>query len=255
MAIASAFGFSGWDPIGSFGESALNSAFSTYLGNKSASKSLKNAQKLARYQYDLSHQYAVNAPSWNVEGLRNAGLNPILATGNPSAVNMPSMQPVSPDYQFHPSNSSGGFDNTAFQIQKLATKQARANIDLTKSQAQAVKQNAESSKENAESSKWVVYDAKHIGASHFMVRFLGKIGEGGYSGEVKMINTIRLNKVTGEVYDAMSGKRVEVLEEVNGNSAKSSSSPVNYNQYNYNYNNYRDYEAIKNYDWNNRSIK
>lgn len=247
MAIASAFGFSGWDPIGSFGESLLNSAFSTYLGNKSASKSVSNAKKLAQFQYDLSHQYALNAPTWNVAGLRNAGLNPILATGNPSAVNMPSMQPVSPDYQFHPSNSSGGFDNSAFQAAKLAFRQARANVDLTNSQADATRQ-------NAVTNQWQIFDAKSIGAAGFNVQLLGK-GVGA-NGDYKTIHTLRVNKVTGEAYDALSGQRVRVLGELPVNSAKQvDDSAKTYNQYNYNYNNYRDYDAIKHYDWTTRSLK
>lgn len=254
MAIASAFGISGWDPIGSLGESMLNSAFTSYLGNKSAAKSLKNAKKLAQYQYDLSHQYALNAPSWNVEGLRNAGLNPILATGNPSAVNMPSMQPVSPDYQFSPSNSHGGFDNSAFQVQKLAFRQARANVDLTNSQAEATRENAASNRQNSVTNQWQIFDAKSIGAAGFNVQMFGKFGA---SGESKTIHTLRVNKVTGEAYDALTGQRVRVIGEVPVNSGKTvgENPPHTFNQYNYNYNNYRDYDAIKNYDWNNRSMK
>lgn len=242
MATASAWGFSGWDPIGSTGENWLNSAFATHFGNKASSKALKNAQKLALFQYDLSQKYALNSPSWNVEGLRNAGLNPILATGNPSAVNMPSMQPVSPDYQFSPSMSSGGFDNSAFQIQKLATKQARANVDLTQSQAEATRQ-------NAITNQWQMFDAKSIGAAGFNVQFLGK-GVGA-NGDFKTIHTLRVNKVTGESYDALTGLKVRVLGELPANSAKQvSDEPAKtYNQYNYNYNNYRDYDAIKHYDW------
>lgn len=232
MAIASAWGFSGWDPLGSFGESALNSAFSTYLGNKSSSKALRNAQKLAQYQYNLSHDYALNAPSWNVEGLRNAGLNPILATGNPSAVNMPGMQPVSPDFQFNPSNSSGGFDNSAFQIQKLATRQARANVDLTKSQAAATRQ-------NALTNQWQMFDAKSIGAAGFNVQFLGK--GFGSTGDYKVIHTLRVNKVTGEAYDALSGHKVRVIGELPGNSAKQASDNATNNYFQYN--NY--YDSLK----------
>lgn len=249
MATASAFGISGWDPFGSTGENFLNSAFSTYLGNKSASKSVSNAKKLAQIQYDFSRQYSLNSPSWNVEGLRNAGLNPILATGNPSAVNMPSMQPVAPGYQFSPSNSPGGFDNSAFQAQKLAFRQARANVDLTESQSDATRQ-------NALTNQWQMFDAKSVGAAGFNVQILGK-GSFGANGDYKVIHTLRINKVTGEAYDALSGQRVRVIDEVPVNSGKqvSADSAKTYNQYNYNYNNYRDYDAIKNYDWNTRSFK
>lgn len=236
MAIASAFGFSGWDPIGSFGESLLNSAFSSYLGNKSASKSVSNAKKLAQFQYDLSHQYALNAPSWNVEGLRNAGLNPILATGNPSAVNMPSMQPVAPDYQFSPSNSAGGFDNSAFQAAKLAFRQARANVDLTESQSEATRQ-------NARTNQWQIFDAKSIGAAGFNVQFLGgKKGFGlGADGQYKIIHTLRVNKVTGEAYDALSGEKVRVIGELPANSGKTAGENATRNYYQYN--NY--YDTLK----------
>lgn len=232
MAIASAFGFSGWDPLGSFGEGLLNSGFSTYLGNKSSKKALQNAIALAQYQYNMSKQYALNSPSWNVEGLRNAGLNPILATGNPSAVNMPAMQPVSPDYEFHPSTSSGGFDNSAFQIQKVAMRQARANVDLTKSQADATRQ-------NAVTNQWQMFDAKSIGAAGFNVQFLGK-GFGG-NGDYKVIHTLRVNKVTGEAYDALSGQRVRVIGELPANSARQASEAATHNYFQYN--NY--YDTLK----------
>ncbi len=60
----------GLSALGSIGSSGLSSALGQY-----------NAQKSAKYQYDLYLKGLRQAPSAQVEGLRKANLNPLLATG------------------------------------------------------------------------------------------------------------------------------------------------------------------------------
>lgn len=59
-----------------------------WLDYSSSQSKLKYSLKK---QYKYAQKYALNSPSWNVQGLRNAGLNPILALngGNIGDVNMP----------------------------------------------------------------------------------------------------------------------------------------------------------------------
>ena len=58
----------------------------------------------------------------------------------------------------------------------------------------------------AENGSWVIYDAKSLGQAGFEV--LGW----GASGKVHQIQTLRINKVTGETYDALTGRRVRVIQ-------------------------------------------
>lgn len=82
--------------------SALGSAAQSMAGNSSIGGDLtggwldySSSQSKLKYtlksQYKYAQKYALNSPSWNVEGLRRAGLNPILAVngGNISDVNAP----------------------------------------------------------------------------------------------------------------------------------------------------------------------
>ena len=75
--------------FGSVFKGALGSGIGSLFGIGQAAAS-------AKMQYRYAKKMAQNAPSWNVAGLRKAGLNPILAAnpagGSPSA----GMPPVSP---------------------------------------------------------------------------------------------------------------------------------------------------------------
>lgn len=53
----------------------------------------------ADLQYVFAERYAKNSPSWNVEGLRRAGLNPVLAVSNGVNLgsNVPNLSVSSPD--------------------------------------------------------------------------------------------------------------------------------------------------------------
>lgn len=59
----------------------------------------KNMRDQAGLQYDYAARYAKNSPTWNIEGLRYAGLNPMLAVSNGVnfGANIPSLSNHSPD--------------------------------------------------------------------------------------------------------------------------------------------------------------
>lgn len=66
--------FTGAAALSSIGDIA--SVFLSQYFNK------KNMRDQAQLQYDYAQRYALNSPTWNVQGLRDAGLNPILSVSN-----------------------------------------------------------------------------------------------------------------------------------------------------------------------------
>lgn len=194
MAIASAFGFSGWDPIGSFGESSL---------------AMHNSRRMMRYAYKMSSKYALNSPSWNVQGLRNAGLNPILAASRGSFGD--ALQPNTPNGDL---SHSGASVDSSLLTRKNENRLLEAQASTARKQGDAAMVQAEAAKSNAETNQWTLYDARAEGSAGFRVSVVGA------DAGVKVIQSIRVNKVTGETYDALTGKRVRVIEEIPSNSAR-----------------------------------
>lgn len=123
MANVSAFGFSGYDPIMSFVEGSVNG----YFDRKSEERAFRNQLKLMREQYQYAQRYAENSPSWNVKGLRAAGLNPILAAagGSFGGGSVPSV----PSTSSHRTSSGHGdahYDPLTLENFKLLKKQNEA---------------------------------------------------------------------------------------------------------------------------------
>lgn len=234
--------------LGNFGSSlSLHDAtlgWSDYSARQSATKdALRKSMNASR---EMSRWEAENMPTFTVTGLRNAGLNPILAAGDVSS-------PMQLSAQHPPSQGNSqpfqGLVKKESQIADATLDQINASTAKINAEKQAVIDNAETNRINSNTNQWQLFDAKAIGAGGFNVQFLGK-GTGA-SSESRVIHTLRVNKVTGEAYDALTGQKVRVIGEVSDGSAKQSAGnvPSTYNQYNYNYNNYRDYDAIKHYDW------
>lgn len=215
--------------------------WSDYSARQSATKD--SLRKSMAASQAMSRWEAENMPSYTVTGLRNAGLNPILAAGSVAS-------PMQLSAQHPPSQGNStplsGLTKKESQIASATLDQINASTAKINAEKKAVLENAQVNRVNSETNQWQLYDAKSIGAGGFNVQFLGR-GFGG-SGESRVIHTLRVNKVTGEAYDALTGQKVRVIGEVSDGSAKQSA-PSTYNQYNYNYNNYRDYEAIKHHDW------
>lgn len=65
---------------------AIGAAGNILGGMASNANSVYKQKQVAKYQASLNYKYAqksaLNSPSWNKEGLINAGLNPMLALGN-----------------------------------------------------------------------------------------------------------------------------------------------------------------------------
>lgn len=100
----------------------LTTAFSNYLGGKNEKKSL-------RRQYEYAQKYALNSPSWNVQGLRKAGLNPILAATD-GAFSSPTVPSVGRN---NPSGSDGSSVDLIGSV--MQSKAIQSTIDTNKSQS------------------------------------------------------------------------------------------------------------------------
>lgn len=120
MSMASAFGFSGWDPVGSYGEGSLNS----YFWNRNAKES--SARQLASSK-DFSTWSATQLPSLQVQGLKAAGLNPILAA--PNSIGGGAQTLSAPSGYDGGADSRNGFSASDFQKSVLAKRSAKLDVD------------------------------------------------------------------------------------------------------------------------------
>lgn len=137
MATGSAFGFSAYDPVGSYFEGSINS----YFDKKAESRAYERQLALMEAQYDYAQRYAENTPSWQVKGLRDAGLNPILAVSN--GVTMGGSAPIVPSASSHrsPNTSKASFSGTGLlPFDRRITKQ---NADSHSLMAQAADKQGE----------------------------------------------------------------------------------------------------------------
>lgn len=146
MATGSAFGITAYDPIMSSVEGWVNS----YFDKKAEKRAYKNQLKLMAAQYEYAQRYAENTPSWNVTGLRNAGLNPILAAngGSFGGGSVPSAPSVS-SHRSSSSNASGHYDPLTLESYKglkidneskrdmLQTQKAENEVKRLRSEAEA----------------------------------------------------------------------------------------------------------------------
>lgn len=115
-----------------YGMAHANDIGSMLLGHQLGKK---NMALQAAYNYDYALKMARNGPSATVEGLRKAGLNPILAATDGSFAT-PSFNGTSPS--FPPGGSSGSNPIS----DAMAIRRNDADVDLAKSQAELNDANA-----------------------------------------------------------------------------------------------------------------
>lgn len=117
---------------------AGGAAMSNWLGNRNAKK---NAKREAELNYKYSLLMAQNGPSASVEGLRKAGLNPILAATD-GAFATPSMPSVKMDTSNNGDVSSHLSNAIALMNADANQEQTAANVALQKTQGELNEQNA-----------------------------------------------------------------------------------------------------------------
>lgn len=166
-----------WDKVvGALGNvvgGAISSAASIY-NNRASLKWAQEAFNRQTYLANTAHQR-------EVADLRSAGLNPILSANGNGAGNV---SPIS--YNPEP---SGGLGRGI---------QAAADLYFTA-------KNAETSRIAAETQAWNIVDAKEVGRTGFEVMGYGT------GGKLERVQTVRINKVTGECY-TLDGRRVKLKD-------------------------------------------
>ena len=105
----------------------------------------KNLRDYAKLQYSYAQKYSENGPSWNVKGLRDAGLNPILAVSNGVnlGANVPNFSSSSPSGTVK-SNFGGTVDAA------LSRKIEQQNADTNEQNAESNALNAQAAMIQAE---------------------------------------------------------------------------------------------------------
>ena len=153
---------------------------------------------------NTAHQREVN-------DLRAAGLNPILSTHGQGA-GTPNLD--TPNGSSLADAVDAGI--SAYSVKKSVENQTK-QADASKETAEANKINAKSQMKNADTNQWQIYTAEEMGSLGFKVRVPLELGGDGH---IKTVRTIRINKVTGETYDALTGERINIIDEVPISSAK-----------------------------------
>ncbi|QCS36192.1 minor capsid protein [Capybara microvirus Cap1_SP_159] len=164
---------------------------SAYLQSQSAQKinsaNIKYQEEVNAMNQDLAN----TAHQREVADLRASGLNPILSAngGNSSGVTM--------DAPKMTENESADY------LQALT---ATMNTYAQQLQSEANLKNAEANNRNAETNEWQIVDEKQaidMGIDFYVIDA---------SGHSKTVRTVRVNKVTGEVFPLNSNQRVHVRD-------------------------------------------
>lgn len=114
-----------WSSLGLLG---ANAGLNFLTGSASAADSYHYAKKLMHKQYEYNKKYATEGPSWNVEGYRNAGLNPLLVA-NAGAVDFSSSLPSTPDVNYGVPDLSSAVSYARLQQQKKYQAKQMESVD------------------------------------------------------------------------------------------------------------------------------
>lgn len=187
--------------LGNIGGSAANSAMGWYFSKKAAALNYKYQERLAK-----------NQPSWNVAGLEKAGLNPILATNAPHSGGLNVASPVGGDSKLGASalEGAGAAANIANVLADKKKKDAEAD---------AIKTQAKAAERTSKAAEWQIWDNKALreGGVKAWIDIGGKMHE---------VNTIRINKVTGQAFTIDGQKIARMTYTDIPSSAKQAQSPI-----------------------------
>lgn len=167
---------------------AGSQVFQDYLNNEVSGHYYR---KLTDWNYRRQLMYQLEAarrmPSAQVQGLRDAGLNPILA-----AQDLGASGGSFSGSTFSASGDSSGMDASNASSVLLAPFMAIADLKQKQANVDATKANAEALRTNANTNQWQIYDRKAMSQFGFDKLFGVKFGD---------VNSVRVNRLTGEVRD------------------------------------------------------
>ena len=199
----------------------LGSIISSVVGS-TAKGLLGMADRSLDYYYDkkaFARQLAAEntAHQREVKDLRAAGLNPILSAHGQGA--------GTPNFDTPSGSSLADAVDTGVSIYsaKKSVENQTKQADASKETAEANKINAKSQMKNADTNQWQIYTAEEMGSAGFKARVGLEVGG---EGHIKTVRTIRINKVTGETYDALTGERIRIVDELPISSAKGLAAPT-----------------------------
>lgn len=170
---------------------AGSQVFQDYLNNEVSGHYYR---KLTDWNYRRQLMYQLDAarrmPSAQVQGLRDAGLNPILA-----AQDLGASGGSFSGSTFSTSGDSSGMDASNASSVLLGPLMALADLKQKNANVDATKANADSLRINANTNQWKIIDRKDfvslgLGSKKF------KLG-----GEFENVHSVRLNILTGEIRD------------------------------------------------------
>lgn len=134
--------------LAAFGGSLIKGGVSDMFNKKSEKRALKNYGKQLALDYIYAQKYAENGPSWQVKGLRDAGINPMLpyigsspSTPTPHAGSYsPSKADTSSDVRYDPLTLTAlrGLDlDNQLKSDNLATIKKENEVRRLKAEAEA----------------------------------------------------------------------------------------------------------------------
>ena len=170
------------------------------------------SKKAAKLNYEYQEKLAKNQPSWNVAGLERAGLNPMLATHGTSSGGLNVSAPVGGDSKLGASMLEGA--GTAAGIANVL-----ADKKKKEAEAAAIKKQAEAADRTSKANEWQIWDNK-------MMKEGGVKAWIDVGGKLQNVNTIRINKVTGEAY-SIDGHKISKMSYTDiPSSAKQATTPI-----------------------------
>lgn len=170
MSMFSAFGFSGYDPIGSLMENQDNTLWgqmnNTFNGMRDWYYAKKASARQAALQWEYQKKAALEMPTLQRQGLIAAGFNPLLAISkgiaSPSPMSVSASSPISGGHVPSAPNGSAGFDAQQFfsarnarRLTDATVKIAEANADKASNEAAEVAARTDKIKDETGSKTWL----------------------------------------------------------------------------------------------------
>lgn len=220
MSMFSAFGFSGYDPIGSLMENQDNTLWgqmnNTFNGMRDWYYAKKASARQAALQWEYQKRAALEMPTLQKQGLIAAGFNPLLAISkgiaSPSSMPVSTSSPISGGHVPSAPNGSAGFDAQQFfsalnarKLTDATVKSAEVDSAVKASQvalnAQRILESKASAFESASRVERNARDSRYPGPLGQLARTLQSAFEDGRKG-FKILNQQAADALSDAIHSA-----------------------------------------------------